>query len=67
MSFHLPVFIRKEERTIFLASIHFTVLQEKVEFCLQEHLQYVESFYEKGKVIIHGKKIPFTGALLFVK
>lgn len=51
---------------MFIVSITYKVELSVVDRHIDEHIAYLESYYEAGKFVASGRKVPRTGGIILV-
>ncbi|MYM60496.1 GTP cyclohydrolase [Vibrio sp. OCN044] len=49
---------------MFIVSITYTSEMSKIDKYLEEHISYLDKYYEKGSFIASGRKVPRTGGVI---
>ena len=52
---------------MYIVSLNYVKTVSEVEKYLEEHIKFLEKYYEMGKFICSGRKNPRTGGVIFVK
>ncbi|WP_373037258.1 YciI family protein [Vibrio tetraodonis] len=54
----------KKGTMMFIVSITYTSEMSKIDKYLEEHISYLDKYYEKGSFIASGRKVPRTGGVI---
>jgi len=52
---------------MFVVSIDYTVSFEKIDPLINEHIEFLNKYYEKGLFVVSGRKEPRTGGIIIIK
>ncbi len=64
---HLAAALYEKENSVYVVSLSYKVDLSEVDKYIEEHVAFLEKYYEKGNFIASGRKVPRTGGVILAQ